>query len=137
MMRAIRRTEQGETLLEIVLAIVLIGLVFSAFFAGFSTASLSSTTHRSAAESDAILRNAVEATKNAVRDGCANATVSTPGATYVTTTTVLPAGFSLSATSSPSGQTCPPVASLQQVTFSVRASPGAAPRTLTIQVRTP
>ena len=61
---------------------------------------------------------------------------SKPGATYVTTTTSLPPGFSLSATSSPSGQTCPAVNSLQQVKFSLTA-PGAAPRSLTIQVRTP
>src|SRR5690242_12052692 len=98
-MRVIRRSEAGETLLEIVIALVVIGLVIGAFFATYSTAASSTTTQRNSAQSDAILRNAAEATKNAVRDQCADATVSKPGATYVTTTTSLPPGFSLSATS--------------------------------------
>jgi prepilin-type N-terminal cleavage/methylation domain-containing protein len=131
-----RYDERGETLLEIVIALVVIGIVVGAFFAAYSTAAVTSTTHRSAAQSDAILRDAAEATKSAVRDQCANAIVSTPGATYVTTTTSLPPGFSLTATSSPPGQACQPVTGLQQVRFSLTA-PGAAPRSLTIQVRTP
>jgi type II secretory pathway pseudopilin PulG len=131
-----RANEHGETLLEVVIALVVIGLVIGAFFATFSTAASSSSTQRNSAQSDAILRNAAEATKNAVRDQCADATASKPGATYITTTTSLPPGFSLNATSSPSGQTCPPVTGLQQVKFSLTA-PGAAARSLTIQLRTP
>jgi type II secretory pathway pseudopilin PulG len=132
----IRRTEAGETLLEVLIAIVLIAIVFSAFFSAYSTAALSSTTHRTATQSDAILRDAAEATKDAVRDQCANTTASTPGATYTPTMPSLPPGFSLSVTSSPLGQTCPAVTALQYVTISVTA-PGAGPRKLTIEVRTP
>ena len=156
-----RTNDRGETLLEIVIALVVIGLVFSGFFAAFSTAASTSSTHRTAAEADAILRNAAEATKGAVRDLCwqytsANktASVSTPGATYVTTTTVLPAGFSLSASSSPAGQNCPAVPTssscppttsanaasaipcVQQVTFSL-TTPNGAVKTLRIELRTP
>ena len=127
--------ERGETLVEILMAVVLIGFVFSAFFATYSTAAKASATQRNAAQVDAILRNAAEATKNAVRVGCASATASTPGATYATPPPP-PPPFSLSVTSSPPGQTCPAVGSLQHVTFSVSA-PGAVPSKLTIELRTP
>jgi type II secretory pathway pseudopilin PulG len=135
-LRVPKRNERGETLLEVVIALVVIGLVIGAFFATFSTASASSTTQQNSARSDEILRNVAEATKNAVRDQCADATASKPGVTYVTTTTSLPPGFSLTATSTPSGQACPAVTSLQKVTFSLTA-PNAAARSLTIQLRTP
>jgi len=152
-MRTTDRTEGGETLLEIVIAVVVIGIVFSAFFAAYSTAALGSTTHRSAAQADAILRNAAEATKNAVRDQCASANASTPGATYAAVMPSVPAGWSpVSVTPSdqtcpavPTSSTCPPTTAanasssipcVKHVTFSITA-PGAAARKLTIEVRTP
>jgi type II secretory pathway pseudopilin PulG len=147
------RGETGETLLEIVIAIVVIGLVFSAFFAAYSTAAKASVTHRTAAQADALLRNAAEATKNAVRDQCADDTASKPGATYSVTLPSAPSGWSALAVT-PADQTCPPVPTsstcppalsadaasaipcLKLVKFSI-TPPNSSPRTLTIEVRTP
>src|SRR5262245_7068077 len=153
MMRSIRRSEAGETLLEIVIAVVVIGIVFSGFFAAYSTAAKASSTQRVAAQADALLRNAAEATKNAVRDQCADSTASTPGATYSVTLPSAPTGWP-ALTMTPADQTCPPVPTsstcpptvsayaaaavpcLKPATFSI-APPGSSPRTLTIEVRTP
>jgi prepilin-type N-terminal cleavage/methylation domain-containing protein len=150
MIRTNRREQRGETLLEIVIAIVVIAIVFSAFFASYSTAARSSTTQRTAAQVDAILRNAAESTKQAVRRDCATRTASTPGATYSPTLPSVPTGFGLTVSASPAGNNCPAIPTagmplgttscatpcLQDVTFTV-TSPGAAARTLTIEVRTP
>ncbi len=155
-----RHDEAGETLLEIVIAIVVIGIVFSAFFAAYSTAATTSSTHRTAAQADALLRNAAEATKSAVRNQCAshpappNASVSTPGATYSVTLPAVPSSAWSPVSMTPADTTCPavpsssscspttvanasnPIPCLKLVTFSVTA-PGGAARTLTIEVRTP
>jgi type II secretory pathway pseudopilin PulG len=152
-MRSIRRSDEGETLLEIVIAIVVIGIVFSGFFAAYSTAAKTSTTHRTAAQADALLRNAAEATKAAVRDQCADDTASKPGATYSATLPSAPSGWS-ALTVTPPDQTCPPIPTsstcppttsasaastipcLKLVKFSI-TPPNSSPRTLTIEVRTP
>ena len=72
-----RCNEAGDTLLEIVIALVVIGLVVGAFLATFSTQGSGSTAHRSLATADGILRSYAEATKSAVRTQC-----TTAGASY-------------------------------------------------------
>ena len=62
------RDETGDTLLEIILAIVIIGLVVGAFFATYATQGSGSTAHRTLVTADGVLRGYAEATKSAVRD---------------------------------------------------------------------
>jgi hypothetical protein len=69
-MVATERGEHGDTLLEIVLAIVLIGIVVAAYFATYSTQGAGSTAHRTLVTADGILRSYAEATKSAVRAQC-------------------------------------------------------------------
>jgi len=136
MMTTIRRTEAGETLLEIVIALVIIGIVFSAFFAAYSTAAVSSTTHRNVTNEDRILRDYAEGTKAAAKRDCATNDASSPGATYSPTFAALPQGYSVITTASPTGTTCPPLDNPQEVTFTVRG-PSGSTGSLAIEVRTP
>src|SRR2546429_5516867 len=60
--------DRGDTLIEILMAVVLIGVIFSAFVIALETNSTASTTHRNLVTADAVLRDYAEATKQAVRD---------------------------------------------------------------------
>ena len=86
-----RRSESGETLLEIIMALVIIGLVVSAYFATFSTQASGSSLQRNLVTADGLLRNYAEATKSAVRANCGTSPTFTP------TMPTLPTGFSVSA----------------------------------------
>jgi hypothetical protein len=88
-MRTFRRSEAGETLLEIIMALVVIGLVVSAYFATFSTQSSGSTAQRNLVTADGLLRDAAEGTKSAVRMDCGSST------TFTTTTVSLPTDFGI------------------------------------------
>src|SRR5438132_8789326 len=95
-----QRSESGETLLEIIMALVIIGLVVSAYFATYSTSALGSTSHRDLVTADGLLRRYAETIKGAVRHDCASST------TYTTTTsTTIPANFLV--TVNPVTQSCP------------------------------
>jgi prepilin-type N-terminal cleavage/methylation domain-containing protein len=124
-----RYNERGDTLVEILMAIVLIGVLFSGFVIALRTNSTASAEHRNLVTADKLLRDNAEATKAAVRHDCAIST------TYTTTTTSLP-GFNLSSVSTPAGQNCPAVAAVQQVDLTV-TTPNGPSRTLQIDVRTP
>ncbi len=115
--RQTRRSEEGETLLEVVMALIVIGLVVSAYFATFSTQSSGSTAQRNLVTADGLLRGYAEATKSAVRSDCPSST------TFTTTTTSLPAGFGVAS----STNQCPQDASTpRQVDIAV-GLPGATP----------
>jgi type II secretory pathway pseudopilin PulG len=121
-----QRSESGETLVEIIMALVIIGLVVSAYFATFSTQASGSSVQRNLVTADGLLRDYAEATKSAVRANCGTST------TFTTTTTSLPTGFSV-----PPGSTnqCPPtVSTASPVVITVR-TPNGVTRTLTIYVR--
>ena len=123
-----RRSDAGETLLEIIIAIVVVGAVVSAYFATYSTAALGSTSHRNLVTADGILRSTAEAIKGAIRNDCATST------TYTTVSTTIPANFS--ATVSPSTLNCPPATSTQPVTITV-GLPNGTTKLLHIEVRSP
>jgi hypothetical protein len=133
----IQRSESGETLLEVVMALVVIGLVVSAYFATFSTQGTGSTAQRNLVTADGLLRDYAEATKAAVRHDCG---VISPS-TYTTTTTSIP-GFSFGSVSTPAGQDCPAVTGVpQQIDLTVTMPKGSAQvaptRSISIDVRTP
>ena len=80
------RDERGDTLVEILIAIVVIGIVGSAAFFSISFGATNSNSHRDFVTADQVLRNAAEATKEAVRTSCANG-----GTTYSVAYSALPA----------------------------------------------
>jgi type II secretory pathway pseudopilin PulG len=132
-MRTRRNDERGDTLLEVVLALIIISVVVGAFFASFTTASSASTKQRDLVTADAILRNYAEAVKSAVRDSCNNFATYTPA--YAA-----PPGFTLSPDPA-APETCPTVTGpLAQQVPTVHLSailPGGTTRSLDIAVRTP
>jgi type II secretory pathway pseudopilin PulG len=100
-MHARRHDESGETLLEIVVALVIISLVVGAFFATYATQGSGSTAHRTLVTADGVLRAYAEATKSAVRQQCAAS-----GATEFSVTSYTPpSGYTVNALNN---QTCPP-----------------------------
>ncbi len=56
--------EAGDSLVEIVLALVIIGVVIGAFVATFSTGATASSTHRKIVTADVVLRNYAEQIKS-------------------------------------------------------------------------
>ena len=70
----VRRTARGDTLIEVLLAVVIIGVVFSAFFVAMSTGSSASAAHRNYVTADALLRDYAEAAKAGARADCATST---------------------------------------------------------------
>jgi type II secretory pathway pseudopilin PulG len=129
-----RIDERGETLLEVVLAIVVISLVVGAFFASFTTASSASTKERELVTADGILRNYAEAVKTAVRDSCNSFATYTPAYSSPDPKFVL-------SPDPTAPQTCPPVSGpLVQQVPTVHLSvtlPSGTTKSLDIAVRTP
>ena len=138
-MRLQRRDQRGDTLIEIIFAVVIMGIVVSALFASFATASTASKAGRDYVTADAVLRNFAEATKAAVRTSC-----TAPGATFsVNYPSLIPAGSGITTTNTNANQSCPPVtgspaAQAPTINFTVSVPNGAhTQRTLSIAVRTP
>jgi type II secretory pathway pseudopilin PulG len=132
-MRIRHAEERGESLVEIVFTIVIIGLVSSALFAAFATGSTASNQTRNLTIVDTVLRNAAEATKTAVRASCIG-----NGTTY-SVDYEAPNGFTPPA--DVSGVACPPrvgSTSVQAPTVTLTAAaPNGATKTLKIAVRSP
>jgi type II secretory pathway pseudopilin PulG len=120
-----QRNEAGETLVEIVLTIVIIGLAVTALLAGLSTAASASKAQRDLVTVDTVMRSYAEATKEAVRS-CTN------GGTYTVVYTA-PPGYAVSG----AGTTCPSTSAAQTRTLQVSGPNGTPTKTMTIMVRTP
>src|SRR5439155_8364626 len=106
-----QRSESGETLLEIIMALVIIGLVVSAYFATYSTSALGSTSQRDLVTADGLLRRYAETIKAGIRHDCAPTAPSyTTPPSYTTTSVAVPANFPPPSVS-PTAQDCPPAAS--------------------------
>ena len=124
-----RYNERGDTLIEILIALVVIGLVVSAYFSTFSTQASGSVVQRDLATEDGLLRSYAELTKSAVRIQCAS------GPTFSVAYTAL-AGFGASPPPLLS-QTCPAVDSPTTITLRVQRLPSGIARSLDIAVRAP
>ena len=128
----------GETLIEVLFTIVIVGLSFSALFASLATAGNAGIAQRNSVQADVVIRNYAEATKAATQTCVA-------GGTYtVVYPTLLPTGFSTSmsvvGTVGSGGVvavgTCPPVATPQLLTLKV-TGPLGLQSTMQIKVNTP
>ncbi|MEY2399984.1 MAG: hypothetical protein QOJ08_95 [Ilumatobacteraceae bacterium] len=129
MMRA--RTDIGETLVEVLLTIVIIGLTVTALLSSLAAASNASNVHRSSVQSDYILRNYAAATKAAAQ-------LCVAGATFTVSYTP-PTGFSVGGVAA--GSLCPgpsttPLPFVAPFTLTV-AGPLGFHDALDVRVRTP
>jgi type II secretory pathway pseudopilin PulG len=125
-----RHRESGETLVEIIVAIVIMSFVVSAYFYTYITSSHSSKAQRDLVAADGILRHYAETLHAAVQKDCASST------TYTTTTTVLPPNFS-APTITPSSQNCPATTSVQLVTIDLTLPNGTTHKQLSTELRSP
>jgi type II secretory pathway pseudopilin PulG len=132
------RSDRGETLIEVVVAVAVMSTAMVAVVGGLGTAIMMSDIHRKQATAGVTLRNYAEAINRTVDaggypSGCAALSVSfTP-----------PAGFSTSVTkvgywsgSAWSG-TCSADSGLRQLTLQVASSDSRAVEQLVIEVRKP
>jgi Tfp pilus assembly protein PilV len=123
------RDESGESLVEIVIALLILSVVVSAFLAALATSSVSSKTHRDLVTADAALRDYAEATKGAVRASCVGT------ATTYTVSYTAPSGFTPSPTPG-STQPCPSTTAVSVVHLTV-TMPNGTVKPLDINVRAP
>ena len=64
-----RRDDKGETLIEVLAAIIILGTAIAALLSGLGTAVLNSSRHRDSATGNALLRGYAEALKQSTRAG--------------------------------------------------------------------
>ncbi len=126
--RPLRPTLQdlGESLVEIVITVVIIGITVTALVSGLGSVAAAGNAHRVGVQADAAMRNYAEAVKSAVR-GCID------GASWVPDYSP-PEGFRVSM--SPEDTSCPNAKEARRLELTVD-SPTATRQVLTIVVRTP
>jgi len=91
--RARVRSERGDTLVEVLMTIVIIGIAFTGILAGLATASRVSGIHRAQANADVVLSNAAESVKKQTYVACPLVDVTSYSPTSGVT---LPTGWSAS-----------------------------------------
>jgi type II secretory pathway pseudopilin PulG len=131
------RNSAGETLVELCIAIVIMGAVVASYFGAWTTAGTASKSARDFVTADAILRTYAESVKSAVRDSCATSSASTPSSTFTATyPDPLPANFTISSSPSLTNRGCPAVTAVLPVTLTVTL-PSGHTKALDVAVRTP
>ncbi len=126
------RNERGETLVEVVMAIVLMGAIVAGYFTAYSTAANASTSTKNLATADTILRSYAEVVKASVERGTGCTAGAPLNVTYPQTgQPALPSGFTASLSNSP---TCPSTTQVQTVAITV-TMPNGSTRELDIDVR--
>ncbi|MFF3171547.1 type II secretion system protein [Streptomyces sp. NPDC057900] len=68
----LRRGEEGETLIEVLVAVVLMGVAFVAILGGIGTAIISSVTQQKVTGADSVIRSAAEKVVSAPYVSCAS-----------------------------------------------------------------
>ena len=118
------------------MALVVIGLVVSAYFATYSTSALGSTSQRDLVTADGLLRSYAETIKAGIRHDCAPTAPSyTTPPSYTTTSVSVPANFPPPSVS-PATQYCPATTAVKTDTITVQLPHGLT-RSLNIEVRSP
>lgn len=121
-----QRTDRGETLIEIVITVVIIGITVSALFLSLGAAGTSAQFQRTSVETDTVMRNYAEATKAAAR-------VCTASTDSYEPRFEPPTGFTTSAT--PAGDVCPEIGRDRSLTLAVTGPTGIT-QTMQIVIRT-
>ena len=127
LMHARRHSETGTSLIEIIFAIVILGIIVSALTAVLSTSENGTAVHRQLVTADATLRDYAESVKAAVRTSCSGS-----GGTW-TSGYSPPSGFTINALGA---QACPAVTTTSTVALST-TMPNGVVKHLSIAVRTP
>lgn len=84
-----RRGEEGETLIEVLVAVVLMGVAFAAILGGMGTAIISSVTQQKVTSADSVIRSAAEKVVSVPYVSCASSyETPTPPAGYTVTVEV-------------------------------------------------
>jgi type II secretory pathway pseudopilin PulG len=105
-----RANQLGETLVEVLIAIVLIGAISSAYFLTASTQTRASSLNKELVQADAISRSYAELAKATVRSSCS------PGNNFavdISDTTAFPPTFQI--VTNPSPLPCPTTTTPQEI----------------------
>ena len=121
-----KRNQAGTSLIEIIFAIVILGIIVGALTAALSTSENGTAVHRELVTADATLRDYAEAVKAAVRTSCTGS-----GGTWTPSYTP-PTGFTVNALAA---QTCPAVTTTSVVQLDA-TMPNGTVKHLSIAVRT-
>ena len=136
------RDERGETLLELLIAVVIMGIAMVAIVGGLVTAILMSDIHRKQSTAGAAVRDYAERIETYVAGGnyvgCAPATAYAPG----TVGYPVPSGFSTTATvaqtwNGSSWGTCSADNAYQKISLTVSSADGRASEKLDLVLRRP
>jgi Tfp pilus assembly protein PilE len=131
-------TEQGETLIELVIAIAILGVCVVAIGSGVAASVVVSGTHRDLADASQILHNDAEALEADPYVPCATATsyaVPSQAGTGWRNPTVTVKYWNGS--SFPQGGSCSSDQGLQQVTLTLTNKSGRVTQSLTLVLRSP
>ena len=124
-----RSDERGETLVEILISVVIIGLVVGAIFATYATAATAAKSQRDFVTADAELRDYAEALHTAAESCKAGDPLSpTPPGPYALT------AIDVETNGAPA---CPAATAVAQIDISVTLPKPALAQQLTTYVRTP
>jgi Tfp pilus assembly protein PilE len=121
-----RRSEGGETLVEILISVVIIGLVVGAIFATYTAAATSSKSQRDFVTADAELRDYAEAL-HAAAENC------TKGAPLNPAPPASPYPYTVTSTAT----VCPDATTVDTIEITVTPTNGTPAQKLTTYVRTP
>ena len=119
------RGDAGETLLETLVTVTILGIAVVALLAGIGATLRLSSTHRDLANADVVLDIGAEAVRGATPPTCSALTVASyqPAITAITTT--LPSGWTTSRLTI-TGATCDNASTLKLQTITVKATaPGS------------
>ena len=132
-----KRDDSGETLVEVLCTILILGSAIAALVAGLGTTALNSVRHRDQATGNALLRSYAEALKQTTTgDGFYTNCRSTPYA-VPTSKYTLPSGWAAPTNVVTLGSTCPGTdPGTQQVRITI-VTPKNATQSLDIWVRSP
>ncbi|GAA1601351.1 prepilin-type N-terminal cleavage/methylation domain-containing protein [Kribbella sancticallisti] len=136
--------ERGETLVELLIAVAIMGIVAVALMAGLATSVLISDIHRKQATAGTAVRDYAEALQNYVADGHYIDDCASP-AGYALGSFPVPAGFQHSVVAgsirywSSSGwqSTCTTDSGLQQLEIQVASADGRATERVVVVLRKP
>jgi prepilin-type N-terminal cleavage/methylation domain-containing protein len=101
------RSERGDTLIEVLLAIVIIGIASVAILVAFATSLSGSSEHRNLTTMDTVLRTAAEETISQIQQQTAAQWGSCPSSPYSTLSVSLPTGWTMQMSPTVSGSAYP------------------------------